>query len=464
MLVKNADIGHRSTLDVRIDGGLITELGPALDRSDLDVLDAAGGAVIPGLTDHHLHLHALAAATSSIRCGPPHVRTAEDLAVALSRATPDDTGWIRGVGYIETVAGELDRQGLDHLHSRHPVRIQHRSGAFWILNTVAGGAAGLATAHHPGIERLPGGQPTGRVWRADTWLRSRLPDSAPPNLREIGRHLSRYGLTSVTDATPDLANQSLRSIDDAVVSGDIRQNICLLGAPLEFTPVRSGQHERLTYGPYKIVIADSALPDLGELEALIESVHRTGRAVAVHSVSIPALVLLLAAFDATGTVSGDRIEHASIVPDDCVPRLRQLGVRVVTQPGFIADRGDDYLRDVDARDLPGLYRCRSLLDASVPVALSSDAPYGPLDPWTVISAAVRRQTISGAVVGRGERLAARAALDAYLAPAHDPGGPPRRIAVGEPADFVVLDAPLDDVLDCLSSELVVQTFIAGARV
>jgi hypothetical protein len=29
-----------------------------------------------------------------------------------------------------------------------------------------------------------------------------------------------------------------------------------------------------------------------------------------------------------------------------IPRLRDVGLRVVIQPGFLACRGDDYLRDV----------------------------------------------------------------------------------------------------------------------
>jgi predicted amidohydrolase YtcJ len=117
-------------------------------------------------------------------------------------------------------------------------------------------------------------------------------------------------------------------------------------------------------------------------------------------------------------------------------------VRVVTQPGFLADRGDDFLRDVDPRDRGDLYRCASLLQAGIPVALSSDAPYGPLDPWAVINAAVARRTPSGQVAGHGEAITFTRALDAYLTPPGDPGGPPRRVRPGLPADLVVLQAPL----------------------
>jgi predicted amidohydrolase YtcJ len=116
---------------------------------------------------------------------------------------------------------------------------------------------------------------------------------------------------------------------------------------------------------------------------------------------------------------------------------------VVTQPGFLADRGDDFLREVP--DHQDLYRCQSLLQAGVPLALSSDAPYGPLDPWSVIAAATSRRTASGQLAGPAERLSFRQALDAYLAPPEDPGGPARRVRRGAAADLVVLRAPLREV-------------------
>jgi predicted amidohydrolase YtcJ len=119
---------------------------------------------------------------------------------------------------------------------------------------------------------------------------------------------------------------------------------------------------------------------------------------------------------------------------------------VVTQPGFLADRGQSYRREVTPIDLPDLYRAASLRAAGAPLALSSDAPYGPLDPWAVITAAVERRDRTGAVLGPGERLAPGDALAGYLAPPDDPGGSPRRLHPGAPADLVLLDRPLADVL------------------
>lgn len=424
-----------------IRGGTITEIGHDLSSAAVEVIDARGGALVPGLTDHHLHLHAMAAQAASIRCGPPSVHSESDLGLALGQADSDATGWLRGVGYIETVAGELLSSGLDRIHGGRPVRIQHRSGAMWMLNSCAAEAVGLASAAHPGIERSPDGTPTGRLWRADDWLRERLPDNGPPDLTDVGRLLLGYGITAVTDATPDLSPSSQHAILDAVDTGAVPQRVHLLGSPIDGPTT-----ERVTVGPYKIVLADSDPPDLDELAHLIEQLHRKGRPFAAHCVSRENFVILLAALDQVGALTGDRVEHGALIPADSIAEVRRHGLTVVTQPGFLADRGDDYLRDVDPRDVGDLYRCRSLVDAEVPLALSSDAPYGPLDPWADMRSAMHRRTAAGAVVGRGETLSAEQAFERYLSPVDHPGGPARTVRVGEPADLVLLHAPLTEVL------------------
>ncbi|TQM11395.1 amidohydrolase family protein [Pseudonocardia kunmingensis] len=456
ILIRDAEVECRR-VDVRIADGCVAEIGVHLDgRPGEEVLVADGGALLPGLVDHHLHLHALAAAARSTPCGPPEVRDPAGLAAALAAARTDEHRWIRGVGYHESVAGHLDAAALDRLHAARPVRLQHRSGALWVVNGAGAQRLGLADATYPGIERTPDGAPTGRLWRADDWMRSRLPSTGPPNLAAVGDRLARLGITAVTDATPDLEPAALDALAAAVTTGVLPQRVHLLGVPLGVAP-----RAPLTAGPYKIVLADSGLPDLDTLTATIGAAHALSRPVAVHCVTREAFVLLLTALHDAGCVAGDRIEHAALVPAELVGDLARRGLRVVTQPGFLAHRGDDYLRDLPATDHPDLYRCRSLLDAGVPVALSSDAPYGPLDPWTVLAAAAHRRTPSGAVAGRAERLAPADALDAYLAPPEDPGGPPRRIRPGTPADLALLDRPLEAVLTDPSLTPVRATFIAG---
>ena len=442
LLIRGAEVAGRGSADVRVADGRVTEVGPGLLRAAGEpVVEARGGALLPGLSDSHLHLTALAAAGTSVPCGPPAVRDVHALSAALGGAAGDAHGWVRGVGYFESVAGDLDATGLDRLHPARPVRVQHRSGALWILNTAGVDGLGLASADHPGIERSADGTPTGRLWRADDWLRSRLPPPPAPDMAAVGARLCALGITAVTDATPDLDDDALALIAAAVDRGDLPQRVQLLGAPLH----RRAPGPRLAVGPYKIVLADSGLPDLDSLVDRIGAVHGAGRSVAVHCVSREALVLLVAAVRVCGVRPGDRIEHAALVPRELLPELATSGLRVVTQPGFLTARGDDFLADVPAGDHSDLYRCRSLLDAGVPVALSSDAPFGPLDPWTVLAAALDRRTPSGAIAGAPERIPFDVALDGYLAEPTDPGGTPRRVVPGLAADLVLLDRPFTDM-------------------
>ena len=48
-----------------------------------------------------------------------------------------------------------------------------------------------------------------------------------------------------------------------------------------------------------------------------------------------------------------------------VTLMRDAGVTVVTQPGFIYQRGDQYLIDVEPQERELLYRCRVFLDAEL---------------------------------------------------------------------------------------------------
>jgi len=457
LLLRRVELDGRATVDVRVVGGTIAEIGAGLGaRRGEDVLDGRGGALLPGLCDHHLHLHAMAAAEHSVRCGPPVVTGPGALAEALASAAADAHGWVRGIGYSEDVAGPLDSIALDRLHAERPVRVQHRSGALWMVNTAGARALGLAGAGHPGVERDARARPTGRLWRADDWLRARLPGTRAPDLRQVGRRLARLGFTHLTDATPDLDAAAIGAIGAAMRTGALPQRVHLLGAPLGWAA-----SDGPAVGPYKIVLADSALPGLDVLIDRVRAAHAAGRAVAVHCVTREALVLLLVALESAGVRAGDRIEHAALVPAELITRLRALGLAVITQPGFIADRGDDYLRDVPGVDQGDLYRARSLIDGGVACALSSDAPYGPVDPWAVIDAATRRCTPSGQVAGAAERLTGRQALDAYLGAPADPGGTPRQVVPGAPADLVLLHVSRTEMLAQPSADLVAATVIAG---
>jgi predicted amidohydrolase YtcJ len=136
----------------------------------------------------------------------------------------------------------------------------------------------------------------------------------------------------------------------------------------------------------------------------------------------------------------------------------------VTQPGFVQERGDRYLVEVEADDLPHLYPCRSLIEAGIPVGGSTDAPFGHPDPWRDVAAAIDRRTAGGQPLGVREAVSPERALGLFLTPPHAPGGVTRRVEVGVPADVVLLDGALSQVLEDPSSQHVRATVIGGTLV
>ncbi len=463
LLLSRAEVDGRR-VDVRVAGGAVTEIGERLSPTVGEtVVDADGGALIPGLHDHHIHLLALAAARQSVRAGPPEVNDAGELATALQAAdrsrAPGE--WIRATGYHDSVAGPLDRETLDGLVLTRPVRVQHRSGALWILNSAALDRIG-PPPEHPGVERDRYGTPTGRLFGLDDWLRPRV--SAPvPDLAAVGRELLAYGVTGVTDATPTERAADFELLAEAARSGALPQRVVVTGGPaLASDPgVTMEGGADLERGPVKLVVADHDLPGLDTLVDGFRAARRAERNVAVHCVTRVALVLALAAWEEVGPEPGDRVEHGAVVPPELAARIAGFGLTVVTQPNFVAERGDAYLADVDPDDRPHLYPCAGLLSAGIEVGGSTDAPFGHPDPWRAISAATTRRTPSGATLGAGERLGPRRALDLFLGPLAAPGSPPRRVAPGAPADLCLLAIPLADALAEPSADHVAATIRAG---
>jgi predicted amidohydrolase YtcJ len=455
-------------VDVRATGGLIAEIDRSLEEHPADeVVDGRRAALLPGLHDHHIHLLALAAAERSSFVGPPAVSDAGQLTAALRQAhTALAAGeWLRAIGYHESVAGSLDRWRLDTLVPERPVRVQHRSGSEWVLNSRALAALGVdergdtdADVDRAGIERDGDGRPTGRLRGLDRWLHERLPAAPAPDLAAVGRRLSRYGVTGVTDATPAGSLDDLAPIADATASGALPQDVVVTGGPqLAALPAPAP----VARGPVKLVVADYALPRLDDLVRWMRTAHAEGRTVAVHCVTRTGLALALAAWEEAGVMPGDRVEHGSVVPPDLRALVAAHRLVVVTQPGFVLERGDRYLAEVDPDDLPHLYPCRSLIEAGIAVGGSTDAPFGHPDPWRAIATAIERRTSSGAPLGVREAVSPERALALFLTPLEAPGGHRRRVEVGAPADLCLLDGPLSRVLEEPSSEHVTLTVHRG---
>lgn len=426
MLIQRATLLDGTAADIRV-GEQIVDVGDLTPDKGEQVLDAAGGTVIPGLHDHHVHLRSAAAALTSARVGPAEVKGRADLARALAEAPVGGDGWIRAVGYHEAVAGPLDRHVLDEMSPETPVRVQHRSGVLWTLNSAGLARVGL-TDHPDG--RLRSGD---RTW-SDTLQRNES------GLAEVSRQLNEYGVTGVTDATPDFEVSDIVKLMEAHRHGELRQRVHCLA-------------------PGKKILHDADL-DLDALTAWMAERHAADAPVAVHCVTAAQLVVTLSALRAVGTHPQDRIEHAAVVPDDSMADLAKLGITVVTQPNFVAERGDQYLTDVPAAEQHELWRLASLRQAGVKVALSTDMPFGEGDPWATMRAAVHRSTTSGAVLSPDECVSAREALTMFFGKSVDPTSP-RAVQPGQPGDLCVLAGAPQEVLDELDAQMVAATVVAG---
>ncbi|WP_280398687.1 amidohydrolase family protein [Nocardia carnea] len=455
MLIRNATVFGSVHTDVRWDDDRITECGTALrPLPGEDDIDARGGWLLPGFHDHHIHLRALAAQQVSVPAGPPHVHTAEEFAAALRRADSHlpPGRWLRAVGYHESVAGALDRWVLDHLVLDRPIRVQHRTGALWILNSAACRAVGLDDCLLDGVEREAAG-PTGRLWRLDSWLGNRVP-ATPSDLGAISAAAAEAGITGYTDATPDRTQAEIDDFAQLVANHTIRQRLRCMAPPGITTPAVG----RFTLGPTKFLLDDTTLPDPGHFADRIRASHAEGRPVAVHCVTRVQLVLTMAALDTAGVAPGDRIEHGALIAPDIMAWLRDRGVTVVTQPHFPVERARQYAAEIPPEDRPDLWRLGSLLAAGVPLAAGTDAPFGDPDPWRVVRAAAGPRPGSDST----EELSLVRAISLFLGRPDHPAVA-RTVSPGSAADLVLLRvAPAE--IDLPDRSLVAATIVAGEPV
>jgi len=445
LVLRNGEVEGRRADVVLVQGRVFRVRPDQRPDGPHEVLDIEGRAVLPGLHDHHLHLLAMAAAAGSLDLSPPAV--AEE-AVRRAAAAARPGQWVRATGFVPSTV-DLGRERLDEWAGAVPVRVQDASGALWVLNTAA-----LQAVTKAGVVLGADERERGWILRGDERLGGAWPE---PDLLlgAVCAELAAHGVTGLTDATPFTDPTGPARLAAGVADGSIPQRVVITGAP------GLAVEDDLVRGPAKVVIGDHDLPTLPDLVAAIDRAHGDHRPVAVHCVTAEALALLLAAWAEVGVHPGDRVEHGAVIPVSAIPALTDLGVTVVTQPGFVVDRGDRYLAEVDPVDRPDLWRCGTLLAGGVPVGGGTDAPYGPADPWRAMAAAVDRRTSAGEVLGPDDRIAPQRALDLFLGPPDAPGGPPRRVEPGAAADLCVLDRPLADALEDLADVRVTATLVAG---
>lgn len=155
--------------------------------------------------------------------------------------------------------------------------------------------------------------------------------------------------------------------------------------------------------------------------------------------------------------------HVTQASDDQIRRMREIGVMTTVTPNFMYMAKDRFgLANLREQGIP----IRRLLDAGVPVALSSDGvPYSML--WTMWEAIARWDADSGqqlgpSDLGREEALKLACQTGHALTWNEDRLG---SITRGKIADFVVLDQnPLTCDEDAIKDIEVVATYVGGTAV
>ena len=187
-----------------------------------------------------------------------------------------------------------------------------------------------------------------------------------------------------------------------------------------------------------------------ELVSVMSKAYAAGINSSIHAIGDDANTFALNAFEEVGC-SGS-IEHAQLLAWEDIERFAQIGVVASVQPEHAMDD-----RDVaDVLWAGRTQRCfpfASLLRAGVTLALGSDAPVAPLDPWFAIASAVERSRGGLSPWHPEQRIEPQAALDASSR---------TRIAVGERADLCVVDIdPLGATHNQLRHMPVSATFVGG---
>ena len=424
-------------VDVRLGGGRITAVGRSLSpEGGEEVVDGDGRYAVPGLWDKHVHLAQWAGFrrrldTSGTRCA------ADVLALVAARLTSlADDAVLVGYGHrTGTWPQPPSVADLDAVcGSRAVVLISGDAHHAW-LSTSALRLLGV-----------PDPLPAGPLEEEDWFSRyPRLAEVTPPPdptaYADAVQAASALGVVGVVDLEFD--SDFLRWPDrwlDGVTGLRVRSATYADGLPaVAAMGLRSGDplligQDHVVMGPLKIIsdgslntrtalcctpYADpsadpagtlplpdgsSATPavygranyDAAELTDLLSQARTLGLDATVHAIGDQALHEALLAFDAAGDWAGrpsgaarGSIEHAQLVAWEDLDTMADLGLTASVQPAHLLDD-----RDVTEQCWPDRTdRCfafRAMLERGIPLALGSDAPVSPLDPWLAMAAAVHR--------------------------------------------------------------------------
>ncbi|MGX1129213.1 putative amidohydrolase YtcJ [Streptomyces glaucescens] len=205
-----------------------------------------------------------------------------------------------------------------------------------------------------------------------------------------------------------------------------------------------GSHTACLHEPYADAgHTGTAYLDAADVAAHVVACTEAGLQAGFHAIGDAAVTAVVegvrAAADKVGLArvraARHRVEHAEMLTPETVAAFAELGLTASVQPAFDALWGGEdgmYAQRLGADRARALNPFAALLRAGVPLALGSDSPVTPLDPWGTVRAAAFHRTPE-------HRVSVRAAFTAHTrggwrAIGRDDAGV---LVPGAPADYAV---------------------------
>jgi len=445
----------------------------ALRGSGTQVVDARGGAVVPGFDDVHAHMLSGGLEMETVNLQGAQTLDEMQARIRAYAAAHPDLSWIRGRGwgYGPFPSGAPTREQLDAAVPDRPAIMRCFDGHSIWLNSKALEAARItkATPDPPNgrIVRDPkSGEPSGLLKESPAMalVNTVVPK---PTRAEQRRALKaaideglRFGVTSLTDAAG--SPEDLEVYDDLRRAGELSARVyySLLVTP-GFTDKDADRFDALRrahpptptletgivklfldgvietntafmLAPYANDPSTRGAPNYtrDELDRIVQTMDRRGWQIMIHALGDGAVRLALDAFERTASVNmapargrRNRLEHIETIDPADVPRFGRLGVVASMHPGgaFVpasppASAGTpSFMLGAWGRNIGPERAARggmwkSIADAGGRVVFGSDWPVASFDAMSRITSIVHRPPRPGAV---DQRLSMKAAIDGY---------------------------------------------------
>lgn len=511
------DDGRPTAEAILTDGERILVVGDLVAVRDAappgaETVDLAGAALFPGFIEAHNHTLMYGLGLASLDARPSQLPSIEALVDAIREraASTPPGGWIVARGYDDNQLDEKrhpDRHDLDRGSPDHPVFLVNGSGHLAVANTeavrLAGIDAGTANPQGGEIVRDAHGEATGLLLETSQQLvRAVMPEPTVDDLvaaaqachdRYVAAGITASHTAGVNSPEEVTAHQLWRER----AANPMRVTMMIgktMFPAFRDSGLRTGfGDDRLRVGPLKLfsdgsligrtaAVSQPFLEDpnpnnLGmemmpqeELDAIVLDGHRHGYQVAIHAIGDRAIEMCLDAYQRAQQAipredTRHRIEHCGILRPDLISRLVDQRVLPVSQPIFIREYGDGFIRHLGRERIALTYPFRSLLDAGIPLVFSSDCPVSAYEPLKSIQASVEERTGSGADYALGEAITAHEAIRNYTVNAALAGFAEDRfgrIRPGMLADFTILaDDPAGAEPSAIDTIPVVGTVIGG---